>query len=172
MPTNIHTANRIFKNIILMSDKHNIPGGNMHSNCRLLPEDIVCKVTQGNSIGRADACGPVLKLLGEEMTSDIEEHKQNLWREHLAAQWDHRHNTHILWKTRHGLSNRAPPTTHNNSITFNNKITNTPKHIVSPGNSQTPSDTQHTGQAYPLTGKHKTYKYTTLHSPLLRTNRK
>ena len=43
---------------------------------------------------------------------------------------DNRHNTHILWKTIHGLSNRAPPTTHNNSITFNNKIANTPKHIA------------------------------------------
>ena len=40
------------------------------------------------------------------------------------------YNTHILWKTIHGLSNRAPPTTLNNSITFNNKITNTPKHIA------------------------------------------
>ena len=30
----------------------------------------------------------------------------------------------------HGLSNRASPTTHKNSITFNNKITNTPKHIA------------------------------------------
>ena len=57
-------------------------------------------------------------------------HKQNIWKEHLDAHWDHRHNTHILWKTIHGLSNRAPPTTHNNSITFNNKIANTPKHIA------------------------------------------
>ena len=39
------------------------------------------------------------------------------------------HKTHIIWKTIHGLFNRAPPTTHNNSITFNNKIANTPKHI-------------------------------------------
>ena len=35
-----------------------------------------------------------------------------------------------IWNTIHGLSNRAPPTTLNNSITFNNKITNTPKHIA------------------------------------------
>ena len=28
-----------------MADKHNIPKGKMHSNCRLLPEDIVCKIT-------------------------------------------------------------------------------------------------------------------------------
>ena len=45
IPTNIHTANRIFTNIILMADKQNIPKGKMHSNCRLLPEDIVCKIT-------------------------------------------------------------------------------------------------------------------------------
>ena len=44
--TNIHTANIIFTNIILMADKHNIPKGKMHSNCRRLPEDIVCKITQ------------------------------------------------------------------------------------------------------------------------------
>ena len=46
----------------------------------------------------------------------------------LDAQWDHRHNTHILWKTIHGLSNRAPPPTLNTSITFNNKIATTSKH--------------------------------------------
>ena len=32
IPTNIHTANRIFTNIILMADKHNIPKGKMHNN--------------------------------------------------------------------------------------------------------------------------------------------
>ena len=46
IPTNIHTANRIFTNIILMADKHNIPKGKIHSNCRLLPDHIVCKITQ------------------------------------------------------------------------------------------------------------------------------
>ena len=64
-----HTAN-----IILMIDKHNIPKGKMHSNFRLLPEDIVCKITQRNNIRRANNCDPVLKLLNDEITSDI--HKQ------------------------------------------------------------------------------------------------
>ena len=90
-------------------------------NCMLLPEDIVCKITQRNNIRRANTCDPALKLLNEGITSDI--HKQNIWKEHLDAHWDHRNNTHILLKTIHGLSNRAPPTT------FNIKITNTPKHI-------------------------------------------
>ena len=78
IPTNIHTANRIFTNIILMADKHNIPKGKMHSNCRLLPEDIVCKITQRNNIRRANTCDPALKLLNEEITSDIQKHKQNI----------------------------------------------------------------------------------------------
>ena len=68
IPTNIHTANRIFTNIILMADKQNIPKGKMHSNCRLLPEDIVCKITQRNNIRRANTCDPALKLLNEEIT--------------------------------------------------------------------------------------------------------
>ena len=99
-------------------------------NCRLLPEDIVCKTTQINNIRRANPCDPAIKLLNEEITSDIQKHKQNIWKEHLDAHWDHRHNTHTLWKTKHGQSNRAPPHTLNTSITFNNKIATTLKHIA------------------------------------------
>ena len=103
----------------------------MHSNCRLLPDHIVCKIIQRDKLRRANTCDPALKLLNEEITSDIQKHKQNLWKEHLDAHWDHRHNTHILWTTIHGLSNSAPPPTLDISITFNNKIaTTTPKHIV------------------------------------------
>ena len=37
IPDDIHTANRIFTNIILLADKHNIPKGKMPSTSRLLP---------------------------------------------------------------------------------------------------------------------------------------
>ena len=56
--------------------------------------------------------GCVVWSLNEEITSDIKKHKQHIWKDHLDAHWDHRHNTHILWKTMHGLSNRTPPHTH------------------------------------------------------------
>ena len=69
--TTIHTANIIFTNIILMADKHNIPKGKMHSNYRLFPEDIVCKITQRNNIWRENTCDSALKLLNEEITSVI-----------------------------------------------------------------------------------------------------
>ena len=90
IPTNIHTANRLFTNIILIADHHNIPKGKMHSNFRLLPDHIVFKTTQRNNIRRANTCDPAPKLLNEEITSDIQKHQQNLWKEHLDAHWDHR----------------------------------------------------------------------------------
>ena len=85
IPTNIPTVNIIFTNIILMADNHIIPKGKMHSNCRLLPKDIVCKITQRNKIRRANTCDPALKLLNEEKISDIQKHNQNIWEEHLDA---------------------------------------------------------------------------------------
>ena len=60
-----------------MADKHNIPMGKMHSNCRLLHYHIVCSIIQINNIGRVNTCDPALKLLNEEITSDIQKHKQN-----------------------------------------------------------------------------------------------
>ena len=109
------------------------PPSKMHKNYRLLPEDIICKITQRNNI---NTCDPTLKLLNEEITSNIQNHNQNTWMEHLDTHWDHRHNTHILWKTIHGLSNRARPHTLNTSITFNNKIATTPKHNSQTRNTQ------------------------------------
>ena len=88
IPTNIHTANIIFTNIIPKTDKHNIPNGKMHSHCRRLPDHIVCQITQINNIRRANTCDAALKLLNEEIISDIHTHKQDLWKEHLYAHWD------------------------------------------------------------------------------------
>ena len=72
IPTNIHTANIIFTNIILMADKHNISKGKMQSNCMLLPEDIVCKITKRNNIRRENTCDPALKLQNERERKHME----------------------------------------------------------------------------------------------------
>ena len=80
IPTSIHTANILFTNIRLMADKHNISKGKMHSNCRLLSDHIVCKITQRNNIRRENTCDPALKLLNEEITSHIQKHKQTYGR--------------------------------------------------------------------------------------------
>ena len=92
-------------NIILMANKHNIPNDKMHINYGLLPDHIVCKIIQRYRIKRANTCDSALKILNEEITTDIQKHKQNLWKEHLDGHCDHRHNTHIVCKTIHGISN-------------------------------------------------------------------
>ena len=103
-----------------MADKHNIPRCKMLSNCKLLSDHIVWKITQRNNMRRANACDPALKLLNEEITSDIHKHKQNIWKEHLNAHWDHRHNTPILWKIIQCLPNSARPHFHNIKQLHNN----------------------------------------------------
>ena len=113
--------------------------GKIHGNCRLLPDTIVCKINQRNNIRGENTCDPALKLLNEEITSDIQKHKQNIWKEHLDAHWGHRHNTHIIWKTIHGLSNRAPPPTLITSITFSSKTATTPKCIANCSTKQFPN---------------------------------
>ena len=149
-----------------MADKHNIPKGKNHSNCRLLPDHIVCKIIQRNNIRIATTCDPALKPLNEEITSDIQKHKQNLWNAHL----DHRHNTHIIWKTIHGISNRAPPHTLNTAIIFNNKIAITPKHIANYFTKFTIT-VKHARQTDTPTEQHTEYKAITSHSPQLRSKR-
>ena len=44
-----------------IADKHTIQKGKMHSNCRLIPDHIVCKITQRNNIRRANTCDTTLK---------------------------------------------------------------------------------------------------------------
>ena len=97
--TNLHTANTIFTNIILMADKHNIPKEKMHSNCRLLSEDIQCKIIERNIIRRANTCDPALKLLNEEITSDIQKHKRSLGPHAQHTHSMEGHTWYIQWST-------------------------------------------------------------------------
>ena len=140
----------------------------MHSNYMLLHDHIVYKSTYRDNIRRANTCDPALKLLNEEITADIQKHKQNLWKKHSDAHWDHRHSTHILWKTIRGLSNRAPPHTLNTSITFNNKIATTPKHIA---RIVLHCQTRNTQYNRSNTKQHIKYMDITSHSKQLRSNR-
>ena len=136
----------------------------------LLLDHIVCKITHKKNIRSANTCDSALKLLKEGITPDIQKHKQNLWKEHSDAHWDHRHKASILWKTIDGLPNRVRTPTLNTSITFNNKITSTPKHIANCFTKQF-TNTQHIRQPDPLTEQHIKYNDVTSRSPQLRSKR-
>ena len=79
IPTSVHTANIMFKHHTDGRQAQH-PKGKMHSNCMLLPDHIVCKITQRNNIRRANTCYPALNLLNEEITSVKQKHKPNLWK--------------------------------------------------------------------------------------------
>ena len=110
---------------------------------RLLPEHKIMQ-NHTDNIKKANPCDPALKPLNHEVTSDRSLHKQNLWKEHdLNANWDHRHNTHTLWKTIHGHCNRAAPTPQNCTITFDKKIATSPKNIANCFNKQFTNTVKH-----------------------------
>ena len=63
-------------------------------------------------------------------------HTSDIWREHLDTHWNHKNNTHALWKTIHGLANL----TKNNTITF--KVKQSPQAHKSQTHSINNSPTQ------------------------------
>ena len=66
--------------------------------------------------------------------------------------------THILWKTIHGLSNRAHTPTLNTSIIFSKKIATRPKHIANCFTKQFTNTVKHS------THKTNTYTYRATHT--------
>ena len=143
-PSDTHTANKILTNIILNADKHNIPKGKIQHNCKLLPEDIRTKINTRNNIRKHNPLDPNLAQLNNEITSDIQHHKTALWKSHLDGNWDHRENTHTLWKTLKNLSNKKMHTNKNHTISFNNKPSITSTQIANSFNKQFTNTVPHT----------------------------
>jgi hypothetical protein len=143
-PTNnVHIANKILTNAILHADKHHIPKGKMHNNIQLLPEDIRNKIKHRDQIRKQDPHAVDLPALNNEITKLIQQHKTNLWKEKLDKHWDHKQNTHILWKTIHSLQNKKPQQSQNQTINFNNKTATTAKQTATLFNKQFVNVTKH-----------------------------
>ena len=131
----------------------------MHSNCRLSPEDIVCKITQRNNIRKANTCDPVLKLLYEEITSDIQKHKQthgrSIWT--LTGTTGTTHTFYGRPYMVYPIEHLQPHTTTPSPL-FIKQFTNSVKHA-----------THKTNRSF--NKQDKTYKDTKSHSPLLRSKK-
>ena len=114
--------------------------------------------TQETTLGN-NPLDPNLAQLNNEITSDIQHHKTALWKSHLDGNWDHRENTHTLWKTLKNLSNKNMHTNKNHTISFNNKPSVTSTQIANSFNKQllTRSHTLQTKQIGRLTNKFINY---------------
>jgi hypothetical protein len=117
-------------NLILTADKHFVPKGRINNRIKLLPQDIRNAIKTRNRIRATNVHDIRLHRLNQEIDNSIQQHKTDIWKEHLDNNWDHRQNTHILWKTIAGLSNKRPPQLYNRTIKFNNKTAITNKDIA------------------------------------------
>ena len=78
----------------------------MHSNCRLLPDHIVCKFTQRNNMRRTNTCDPALKLLHEEVTCTTHTYHIRPIQQSTSTHTQHFHNIQQE-NHNHLLSNHA-----------------------------------------------------------------
>ena len=121
---------KLLTNAILAADKHHVPKGKIHHTHKLLPEHIRNMIKQGNT----------------NIDKEIQNHKQALRKQHVTDNWDHKTNTHTLWKTLNSIAHKKPPQTPNTTITFDNKTTKTDKQKAEHFNKQFTNHVKHTTQ--------------------------
>ena len=141
--TDVHKSNKILTLLLLDADKHYIPKGKVRPNNPLLPENIRAQIKERDIIKANDPTDNRLEHLNKDISQAIQTHRSGIWKEHLDGHWDHRRNTHILWKTINGLSNKKPTPITNNTITFKNYTAITPKQKANQFTKQFTNITKH-----------------------------
>ena len=99
-------------------------------------QNITHNIEHRNNIRAQHASNPSISEVNSEITSLIQTHRSDIWREHIHTYWDHKHITNTLWKTIHGLANKTPTQPKNNTITFKEKTVTSPTHIANTFNNQ------------------------------------
>ena len=127
------------------ADKHHIPKGKIHHTQKLLPQHIRNMIKQRNT-RQQNPKDPLLTQQNTNIDKEIQNHKQALWKQHLANNWDHKTNSHTLWKTLNGLAHKKTPQTPNITITFDNKTAITDKQKAEHFNKQFTNHVKHTTQ--------------------------
>ena len=141
--TDVHKSNKILTLFLLDADKHYIPKGKIRPNNPLLPENIRAQIKARDIIKANDPTDNRLEHLNKDISQAIQTHRSGIWKEHLDGHWDHRRNTHILWKTINGLSNKKKTPITNNTITFKNYTAITPKQKANQFTKQFTNITKH-----------------------------
>ena len=127
---------------------NHIPKEKIHHTEKLLPEHIRNMIKQRNT-RQQNPKDPLLTQQNANIDKEIQNHKQALWKQHLTNNWDHKTNSHTLWKTLNGLAHKKEkkkPQTPNITINFDNKTAITDKQKARQFNKQFTNHVKHTTQ--------------------------
>jgi hypothetical protein len=131
LPNCVHKGNSLLTKLILEADKIFIPKGKIKNHLKPLPTEIRELIKNRDKLQKQDRTDPQLQDLNKTISNKIIEFKQNLWKSKLNENWDHKTNSHILWKTLGNMSDKKTKIYPNRTITFNGNIKLTNKSIAS-----------------------------------------
>jgi len=157
-PTNPHTANQTITNAILSADKHHIPKGRISTRHTPLPNHIRDLIHTRNQTRKTNPKDPSLPNQNTTINKLIQDHRTQLWKDHLEASDTHKSNTNKLWTTIKTLTGKSTKSDSNRTITFKNKTLTTNKSIANAFNHQfthiIPHKTQHVNRSIDRHIKH------------------
>ena len=127
----MHKGNDKLTKLILEADKIFIPKGKIKDHLKPLPTEIRELIKDRDRLQKQDRTNPQLQDINKTISNKICEFKQDLWKKKLNENWDHKTNSHILWRTLNNMSDKKTKIHPNRTITFNDNIKSTSKSIAS-----------------------------------------
>ena len=135
-PENVHSANKLLTNLILLADKQYIPKGRLKNLHQPLPKHINDRIKERNTLRNTNSSDPSIPSLSNEITKLIREHRTTQWKTKLDQIGDHKKNSHTLWNTINYLKGNKPPSHPNTAINFNGKLATLPQEKATAFNEQ------------------------------------
>jgi hypothetical protein len=152
---NIHKANTTLINAILHADKLYIPKGHIKHKTQLLPANITTLIHNRNKLRKENPQHRDLQQLSQTIHTNINLHKQQLWKQHIERDWSHKTNTHTYWQTIKHLQNKQQHIDTNRNLIFRNKVITNNTKIVNEFNKQfTSAIKRETDNTIRLTNRH------------------
>ena len=130
--TDVHKAEKFFRNILLKASKKSIPAGRIPKTYNALPTEAARLIDERDEIRRNNPNDDRLNDLNNNINQKIRDHRKQKWTEHLDSCLP---GSKKLWSTIKGLGNN-PRQPENQGISFNNKTINHPKKLATNFNKQ------------------------------------
>ena len=142
--TNVYTAEKFFRNTLLVAAKHSIPAGRIPKTYNALPTEAVRLIEERDNIKKDNPGDGRIDDLNKQINTKIRDHRKQKWLQHLSTCQP---GSRKLWKAIKGLTDH-PPQPENQGISFEDQIFNDPMKIAKNFNKQyTPAAVRKPAQA-------------------------